>query len=130
MRDRNLFILALNIAGVVTPALSAEAVQGWIDTERRGANLIFTGFVQADAGIEIRYELTAVKSGKSGQSRSQQAGRFRLQTDAPRRLAESRFNVADGDDYCVQLAIYRGNTLVANQIVTPPDKPSPESCRS
>jgi hypothetical protein len=130
MRGHGLFILALNIVSVVTPALSAEAVQAWIDTEWRGANLIFTGFVQANAGVEIRYELTAVKSGKSGQSRSQQAGRFRLQTDAPRRLAESRFNVAEGDDYCVQLAIYQGSTLVASQIITPPDKPSPESCKS
>ena len=130
MRSHSLFIVALNVVGVVTPTLSADAIQGWIETERRGANLIFTGFVQADAGVEIRYELTAVKSGKSGESRSQQAGRFRLQTDAPRRLAESRFNVAEGDDYCVQLAIYQGSTLVANQIIAPPDKPSPESCKS
>ena len=127
---RSLSFLALSALSVLTPALSAEPVHGWIETERQGANLRFTAFAQADANVQIRYELTVRKDGRSGRASSQQAGQLRLAANAPRRLSQSIVNIADGDDYCVRLAIYRGNTLVANQIITPPDEPNPESCSS
>jgi hypothetical protein len=71
-----------------------------------------------------------MKEGKSGRSSSRQAGRVRLVADAPRRLSQSVVNIAEGDDYCVQLTVYRGSMLVAKQIATPADKSGIESCNS
>ena len=123
MRGRALIAAALWFA-VSTHA--AEPIRGWIETERSGVNLRFTGFVQSDAAGEIRFELSVTKQGRSGRSESRQAGRLRLEAGVPRRLSQSSVSIADGDEYCAQLALYQADTLVARQALT--DRGESDSC--
>jgi hypothetical protein len=115
---RRSILVAFGALTLAVPAASGEAVRGWIQTERSGGTVNFIGFAQANVAGEIRYELKVTKEGKSGRTNAQQAGRVRLSGSAPRRLAQSSVNIGQGDDYCVQLAIYQGGQLVVRQIVT------------
>jgi hypothetical protein len=115
-----LLTAALGLTGV-NGANAADAVWGWIAFERQGANVSFTGFAEGDAAEDIRYELSLSKEGRGGRVRNKQGGRVRLTPGTASRLSQSSVNLGEGDDYCVRLALYRGQTIVASYVIQPPN---------
>ncbi len=118
--ERTLLLAVLGLTGV-HDAKAADSVWGWIAFERQGAIVSFTGFAEGEAAEDIRYELSLSKDGRGGRVRNKQGGRVRLTPGTASRLSQSSVNLGEGDDYCVRLALYRGQTIVASYVIQRPD---------
>ena len=79
----------------------------------------FVGYVTAQQPFEGRYELTGEKKGVAGNARVKQAGVVKAAPHQATRLSHLAFgSIAADDHYTIQLKIYRGKDLVAqDQIV-------------
>jgi hypothetical protein len=108
------------LGGFAYPILPAAAeTEARIEVVHEGNVLSFTALAHADAVTDVRYELTAIKSGTSGRSRSRQAGRSHVVPQTPSRLSQTRLSVEAGDEYCVELTLYENGTPVSRSVATP-----------
>ena len=83
------------------------------------ASKLFVGYVTAQHPFEGRYELIGEKKGVAGNARVKQGGSVKAAPRQAVRLSHLAFgSIAADDHYTIQLKIYHGYELVAqNQIV-------------
>jgi hypothetical protein len=108
------------ILAVAAPLALADA--SWrLDpgAELRDGNLRVEPKVQGRPGASVRYEIEVRRSG-SGSSNSSQSGRARLGEDGEATLASTSVSVQPGDRYDVEVRVYDGDRLVAQQTVRQP----------
>jgi len=108
------------ILAVASPLASSDG--SWrLDpgAELRNGNLTVEPKVSGRPGASVRYEIDVRKSG-SGSSNSSQSGRARLGDDGEATLASTSVSVQPGDRYDVEVRVYDGNRLVAQQTVAHP----------
>ena len=108
------------ILAVASPLASSDA--SWrLDpgAELRNGNLRVEPKVSGRPGASVRYEIDVRKRG-SGSSNSSQSGRARLGENGEATLASTSVSVQPGDRYDVEVRVYDGNRLVAQQTVAHP----------
>ena len=86
----------------------------------RNGNLQVTPRVAGPAGKALRYEMVVTRHGGAGSSNSSQAGSVRLDESGAARLASSSVSVSPQDEYRVEVKLYEGGRLVAEQSVRHP----------
>jgi hypothetical protein len=106
---------------VSSAAFSAEAAyQLDMGTTVREGNLQVAPRVTGPAGKALRYEMVVTRHSRSGSSNSSQAGSVRLDESGAGQLASNSMSVGPQDDYRVDVRLYEGGRLVAEQSVRHP----------
>ena len=86
----------------------------------REGNLQVAPRVSGPAGKALRYEMQVTREGDAGRSRSQQAGSVRLDESGMGRLASNSMSIGPHDEYRVEVKLYEGGRLVAEESVRHP----------
>ncbi len=86
----------------------------------RGGNLHVEPRVTGPAGTALRYEMHVTRQGGAGRSNSRQAGSVRLDESGRARLASNDMSVGPHDAYRIEVKLYEGGRLVAEESVRHP----------
>jgi hypothetical protein len=102
-------------------AFSADAAYRLdLGTSLREGNLHVAPRVTGPAGKALRYEMQVTREGGAGRSNSRQAGSIRLDESGRARLASNSMSVGPHDEYRVDVKLYEGGRLVAEESVRHP----------
>jgi Thin aggregative fimbriae synthesis protein len=77
--------------------------------------------VEGPAGASVRYEIRTTREGQGGISNSSQSGDARLGSDGMARLASTSVSVSPRDRYAIQVKLFDGGRVVAEETVRYPD---------
>jgi len=115
-------LICLILSGLCEGAHAEAVYKAWFEVESENGHLLITPYCQSSQGGIVRYEFTATRSGRSGTSRSHQAGTLKLDSGEQLPLATLRLGVASDDVYTLLLQIFANDgTLVAeSEISFPP----------
>ena len=111
---KTLFILFLLFATGLTYAQSTSDYRAWIEAQEDSHMLTIKGKFANDGSQEasFRYELVTIKQGRSGSSRSTQAGRFVAPAHQEVSLSNVSVNVGSEDTYVIELKIFQNHTVL------------------
>jgi len=123
--------LAAAAAAVAAAGLSGAAagekprLLAWIEMESDGDHVRFTGMAEADAAVELRYELRILRLGEGGRSTTSQGGRTAIEVPGdPAQLSSVTLNIDADSAYAVELRVTGpGGAETAATIATPPMNP-------
>jgi len=91
-----------------------------IESGGNAGELVLTPVVVAAHDTTLRYEMAARKEGRSGVSTTRQAGDLRLRGGVPKRAATLRLNVGPDDRYAVNVKLFDGTRVVADETIRRP----------
>ena len=119
MRLRTRIPLALLV--FCSAAFSADAAYRLdMGTSVREGSLHVEPRVTGPAGKALRYEMQVTRQSGAGRSNSRQAGSVRLDENGTARLASNSMSVGPHDAYRVEVKLYEGGRLVAQQSLRHP----------
>lgn len=106
---------------VSSAAFGAQAAyQLDMGTTVREGNLHVAPRVTGPAGKTLRYQMVVTRHSRSGSSNSSQAGSVRLDESGAAQLASNSMSISPQDDYRIDVKLYEGGRLVAEQSVRHP----------
>lgn len=111
---RQLLLIALLASA--TPALAD--VPGYrlsLGADVRGGTLEIAPTITAPPGTRLRYEVETIKSGRSGNSNSSQAGSVTVGEDGSASLSQMALSLGAQDRAEVSVKVYDGARLVASK---------------
>ncbi len=118
MCKRNLF-WALLAASALAMADDA-GVRLTLDTSTSGRMLTVVPHVMAPGAARLRYEIVSTKHGKSGRSSTSQTGNVAVGPDGAGTFARLSLGVGPDDRYTIDVRVYDGARLVAEQTLNYP----------
>jgi hypothetical protein len=92
-----------------------------LGAEVRGGMLKVEPTISAAPGTKLRYEVSSIRTGRSGQSSSQQAGNVTVGPNGKAKLSQYSVNVGPQDRYEVKVQVYDGQRLVAAESLRHPE---------
>ena len=92
-----------------------------LGAEVRRGTLKVAPIVTAPAGAKLRYDVTTIRTGRSGNSNSRQSGNVTVGDDGKASLSQVAVSVSTQDHYEVHVEVYDGGRLVAAQTLRHPD---------
>lgn len=94
----------------------------WADVSAEQHLWTVTPRIAAPAGRQLRYEINAVKSGKSGRSQTRQSGQVLSSAESSVVLASLSLGIVPGDDCDIDIRLFDGANLVGEmKLHLPPD---------
>jgi hypothetical protein len=86
-----------------------------------GGTLIVEPQIHGAAGSSLRYEIRTTREGSGGKSSSSQSGNVRIGEQGSAKLARTSVSVSPRDRYRVEVKIFEGGRVVAEETVRYPD---------
>ena len=111
---KTLFILLIVTLTTIVQAAPPSEHRAWIEAQEDSHMLTIKGKFANDGSQEasFRYELVTIKQGRSGSSRSTQAGRFVAPAHQEVSLSNVSVNVGSEDTYVIELKIFQNHTVL------------------
>ena len=91
-----------------------------LGAEARDGMLKVAPSVTAPAGAKLRYDVTTIRTGRSGNSNSRQSGNVTVGDDGKASLSQVAVSVSEQDRYEVHVDVYDGKRLVASETLKHP----------
>jgi Thin aggregative fimbriae synthesis protein len=105
----------------ITAALAAEpGYDVSLGTEVRDGNLKVAPVVTAPPGAKLRYDVTTVRTGRSGNTNSRQSGNVTVGPAGKASLSQVSVSVTPQDRYEVHVELFDGRRLVASETLRHP----------
>lgn len=104
-----------------TAALAAEPGYDLsLGAEVRGGNLKVAPVITAPAGARLRYDVTTIRTGRSGNNNSRQSGNVTVGSDGKASLSQLSVSVTPQDRYEVHVEVFDAGRLVASETLRHP----------
>jgi len=91
-----------------------------LGAEARDGMLKVAPIVTAPPGARLRYDVTTIRTGRSGNSDSRQSGDVTVGNDGKASLSQVAVSVSAQDRYEVHVDVYDGKRLVASETLKHP----------
>jgi Thin aggregative fimbriae synthesis protein len=86
-----------------------------------GGTLVVEPQIHGTAGATLRYEIRTTREGSGGKSTSSQSGNVRIGEQGSARLARTSISVSPRDRYRVEVKVFEGGRVVAEEVVRYPN---------
>ena len=97
-----------------------DSRMAWIETTMVDGRLHVQAYIKPPNTARLQYELVSLKSGKSGNSKTKQAGKIDAEAGEIYPLTKLRLGIVNDDKYTLTLNVYEKGELVAKDTVTYP----------
>ena len=91
-----------------------------LGAEVRGGMLNVAPVITAPAGAKLRYDMTTIRMGRSGNNNSRQSGSVTVGQDGTASLSQVSVSVSPQDRYEVHVEVFDGSRLVAEKTLKHP----------
>lgn len=98
----------------------SESKMAWIETSMVEDRLYVQAYVKASKTTRLEYDLISAKSGRSGNSKTKQAGKVNAEAGETYPLTKLQLGLASEDKYTLTLNVYEKGELIAEDRVVFP----------
>jgi len=90
-----------------------QTQKAWFEHEWHTNTLLLSAHYLGEKNINLRYDLTTIKSGPSGRAQATQTGRFSAAPHLRQKLTSQQISISQHDTYTATLRIFKDSTLVS-----------------